>query len=235
MTKHIVALGAGRTIMEQPHNPIHDYILSLSPNKKPSVLFLPTASGDDAAYIDSFYACYDTDRCQPSHLKLFYRDELDLRSFILKNDIIHVGGGNTANMMAVWRLHGVDRILKEAWDMGKVMCGGSAGAICWFEGGVTDSFGSSKLSPLMGCLGFIKGSICPHYDVDKLRKPAYHKFIKQGLLPDGYAADDEVALHFENNEFKTSVTSRVGGKAYRVSMHGDKVEEEALEVRQLQP
>lgn len=233
MTKKILALGAGWAIMQQPENPMHDYILSLAHKEKPSVLFLPTASGDDKDYIEAFYKCYTEDKCVPSDLKLFYREELDLRSFILKHDIIHVGGGNTANMIAVWKVHGVDRILKEAWEMGKVLCGGSAGAICWFEGGVTDSFGSSKLAPLMGCLGFIKGSICPHYDVDALRRPAYRDFLSNGSLPAGYAADDEVALYFEDTELKSAVTSRTDGKAYRVSVTNGAVSEEVITPKKL--
>lgn len=233
MTQHILALGAGRAIMEQPDNPLHDYILSLANAEKPSVLFLPTASGDDKDYIEAFYKCYTEDKCIPADLKLFYREELDLRTYILKHDIIHVGGGNTANMIAVWKIHGVDQILKEAWEMGKILCGGSAGAICWFEGGVTDSFGSSRLAPLTGCLGLIKGSVCPHYDVDKLRKPAYHEFLKDGLLPAGYAADDEVALHFEGTELKTAVTSRPEAKAYKVSVDNGVVEEQPVAITNL--
>lgn len=202
--------------MEYPDDPLHGYILELSAKPKPAVLFLPTASGDDQAYIKSFYRAYNEEVCTPSHLALFYRKELDLRSYILKHDIIHVGGGNTANMIAVWKLHGVDKILREAYDMGKVMCGGSAGAICWFEGGVTDSFGDSELHPLMGCLSFLEGSICPHYDGDALRRPAYHDFLLKNQLPAGYAADDQVALHFQDDSLKAAVTSRADGKAYRV-------------------
>jgi peptidase E len=202
--------------------------------EKPSVLFLPTASGDDQLYIDAFYKAYNEKTCKPSHLKLFYRDVLDLENFILGNDIIHVGGGNTANMIAVWKLHGVDLILKKAWRQGKVLCGGSAGAICWFDGGVTDSFGESRLTPLNGCLGFIKGSVCPHYDVDKLRKPAYHRFLLSGELPAGYAADDEVALHFENDALKDAVTSRPDGKAYSVSVDEDRVIEKTITPKLLQ-
>jgi len=229
MSKNIVALGAGRAIMKSPKDPLHDYILSLSSVDKPSVLFLPTASGGELSYIEDFYETYTPDRCVPSHLNLFYRKELDLRSYILKNDIIRVGGGNTANMIAVWKLHGVDKILREAWEMGKILCGGSAGAICWFEGGLTDSFGDSRLAPLTGCLGFLKGSVCPHYDVDELRKPAYHDFLLAGQLPAGYAADDQVALHFEDETLKLAVTSRSGAKAYQVSLNGEAIKETPIE------
>lgn len=235
MLKQIVALGAGRAIMEQPDNPIHAYLLSLVKKRRPTVLFLPTASGDSESYTQAFYRAYTPEICVPSDLKLFYREELDLRGYILRHDIIHVGGGNTANMLAVWRLHGVDSILREAWEAGKILCGGSAGALCWFEGGITDSFGSSRLVPLMNCLGFLEGSICPHYDVDRLRKPAYHTFMKLGLVPPGYAADNEVALHFVNHTLQAAITSRPGGKAYKVYAAGrGRIIEQPLDVRLLQ-
>lgn len=230
---HIVAMGAGRAIMERPHDPLHEYILTLTGTHRPRVLFVPTASGDDASYIVAFYEAYPSRRCEPSHLKLFYREALELRSLILENDIIHVGGGNTANMLAVWRLHGVDAILREAWEVGKVLCGGSAGAICCFEGGVTDSFSTRKLAPLADGLGFLTGSLCPHYDVDELRAPAYRQFVRDGALPDGYAADDQVALHFEGKELRAVLTSREGAHAYTLTTRDGVVEEKPMTPQRL--
>jgi peptidase E len=227
---HIVAMGAGRAIMENPEDPLHRYVLALADATEPQVLFLPTASGDDSAYIVSFYETYTRLRCRPSHLKLFYREELDLRAYILSRDVIHVGGGNTANMLDVWRRHGVDEILREAWSQGKVLCGGSAGAMCWFEGGVSDSFGTKRLAALNDGLAFLSGSLCPHYDVDKLRAPAYHEMLLQGSLPPGYAADDQVALHFVGTTLKCAVTSRLDGRAYSVSVEEDGVVERPIAV-----
>lgn len=233
MTGQIVAMGAGRAIMESHEDPLHSYILDLADSDEPRVMFLPTASGDDAGYIASFYETYTQLRCRPSHLKLFYREELDLRGYIMSHDIIHVGGGNTANMLDVWRRHGVDRILREAWEADKILCGGSAGAICWFEGGVTDSFGSKRLAALNEGLEFLGGSLCPHYDVDAPRAPAYREMLLRGELPGGYAADNQVALHFVGTELKSAVTSRAGSKAYAVAARDGSVVEEALPTEEI--
>lgn len=233
MDGQIIAMGAGRAIMDRPDDALHKYILNLSVVPEPRVMFLPTASGDDASYIVSFYETYTQLHCRPSHLKLFYREELDLGSYILGHDIIHVGGGNTANMLDVWRRHGVDQILREAWARGKVLCGGSAGAICWFEGGVTDSFGTKRLAALDDGLGILRGSLCPHYDVDTLRAPAYHEMLSQGSLPDGYAADNQVALHFVGNDLRTAVTSRSNGKAYSVAADAGGVVERPVPITEI--
>jgi dipeptidase E len=233
MSGQIVAMGAGRAIMERPDDPLHTYILDLSETPEPRVMFLPTASGDDASYIVAFYETYNRLSCKPSHLKLFYREELELRDYVMRHDIIHVGGGNTANMLDVWRRHGLDVILRDAWSAGKVLCGGSAGAICWFEGGVTDSFGTKRLAALNDGLEILAGSLCPHYDVDSLRAPAYHEMLSSGALPAGYAADDQVALHFVGTSFHTAVTSRPDGKAYKVSASAGEIVEEHLAVAAL--
>jgi dipeptidase E len=233
MSGQIVAMGAGRALMERPRDPLHRYVLDLCETQEPRVMFLPTASGDDPGYIVAFYDTYTQLPCRPSHLKLFYREELDLRSYILSHDVIHVGGGNTANMLDVWRRHGVDRILLEAWKAGKVLCGGSAGAICWFEGGVTDSFGTRRLAALNDGLALLSGSLCPHYDVDALRAPAYQGMLRAGELPPGYAADDHVGLHFDGRDFKTAITSRADGKAYRVSASGESITQDELPITKI--
>lgn len=217
--------------MQRPSDPLHSYVLRLVKKTRPRVCFLPTASGDLPAYITEFYKAYDSGRCRPTHLQLFFREVLGLEDFLLEQDVIHVGGGNTANMLDIWRRHGVNKILKKAWEQGTVMCGGSAGAICWFEGGITDSFGSSKLEPLNEGLGLLQGSVCPHYDVDALRQPAYRTAIAQKRLPAGYAIQDRAALYFENERLAETVSSDEGSEAFFVKLVNGVVQEESLDTR----
>src|SRR5439155_6484547 len=143
----------------------------------------------------------------------------DLRELALGSDVILVCGGNTANMLAVWRLHGFDRILREAWEAGIVLCGWSAGMICWFEAGVTDSFGP-QLAGMRDGLGFLPGSACPHYDGEERRRPVYRELVADGF-PAGYAADDGVGLHFVGTELAEVVSARPGAQAYRVGSSGE--------------
>jgi peptidase E len=232
ISKHVVAFG-GDAMMTEPDNKLSaQFVLSLArkaqAESQQRVCFLPTASADSETYIQAFHARYEG-LAETSHLNLFLRKEKDLRAFLLAQDVIYVGGGNTANMLAIWRVHGVDKILREAYDAGIVMCGTSAGSLCWFECGVTDSFGLD-LAPLYDGLGFIKGSNCPHYDSEALRQPQYHKFIMEGL-PGGYAADDGAALHFINGEFYEVVSSKPAARAFDVRKQGDEVIETKLDVR----
>ena len=143
--------------------------------------------------------------------------------------MVYVGGGNTVNMLAVWRAHGLNAVLREAWEAGVVLCGVSAGALCWFEGGSTDSFGGG-LSPLRDGLGLLPGSVCPHYDGEAERRPTYHDFILKGL-PGGNAADDGVGLHFVGTEFAEAISSRPDARAFRVERQGDGVIETLLSTR----
>src|SRR3954465_1302485 len=157
--RHIVAMGGGGWGME-PENPLlDDLVFGLTRKRRPKVCFVPTASGDADSYVGRFYAALGNGRATPSHLALFRRTVVDLRAFLLGQDVIYVGGGNTANMLAVWRVHGVDAVLRRAWREGVVLCGLSAGALCWFEGGVTDSYG--PLAALHDGLGLLPGSACP--------------------------------------------------------------------------
>ena len=159
---------------------------------------------------------------------LFVREVEDIRSFLLDQHLIYVGGGNTANMLAIWRLHGVDVVLREAWSRGIVLAGVSAGANCWFEACSTDSFGP-HLAPLNDGLGFLAGSFCPHYDGELLRKPTYERWVAEGVLPAGYAADDGVGLVFRGIELTEAVSEVAGGRAFRVEPSGP----QALAVRRL--
>ncbi len=232
ISKHIVAFGGDAMIAEPGNKLSAQFVLGLarksSAESRQRVCFLPTASGDSESYIQAFHARYEG-LAETSHLALFLRKVKDLRGFLLAQDVIYVGGGNTANMLAIWRVHGVDKILREAYDAGIVMCGTSAGSLCWFECGVTDSFGLD-LAPLHDGLGFIKGSNCPHYDSEALRQPQYRKFIAEGF-PSGYAADDGAALHFINGEFYEAVSSKPTARAFEVRKQGNEIIETQLAVR----
>ncbi len=214
----------------EPDNPLlDDFILSLTGKPTPKVCFVPTASGDHEGYTQGFYDAFPAERAEASALSLFKRTELDLREFLLAQDMIYVGGGSTANLLAIWRAHGLDRVLREAWDAGIILCGVSAGALCWFESGSTDSFGSG-LSPLQNCLGFLPGSFCPHYDGEALRRSTYQQFVADSL-PNGYAADDGAALHFAGTELVKAISSRPDARAYRVERQGNGVAETTLATR----
>ena len=187
-------MGGGGFSME-PENPLLDeFVLSLARAERPRVCFVPTASGDAESYVAGFYRAFSAFDCRPSDLQLFARKVADLRAFVLAQDVIYVGGGSTANLLAVWRVHGLDAILREAWEAGVVLCGISAGMNCWFEQSVTDSFGA--LAPLDDGLGLLAGSACPHYDGENERRPAYRRLIEAGELGGGVAADDGAALVF---------------------------------------
>lgn len=228
----IVAMGGGGFSME-PGNPLlDDYVLSLVNTATPRICFLPTASGDADSYIVKFYEAFGNDRSIPTHLSLFRKTIEDLQSFIFNQDIIYVGGGNTANMLAVWRVHGLDTVLHEAWLRGIILCGLSAGSVCWFESGVTDSFGR-KLRALPDCLGFLPGSHCPHYDGESERRPAYQRLIEKGDLASGTAADDGVALRYKGEQLTEIVSSRPDARAYRMEMIGGQVCEQPLLPRYL--
>jgi peptidase E len=170
-------------------------------------------------------------RAEPSDLTLFDRRVEDVAGLLLSQDVIYVGGGNTASMLAVWRAHGVDQVLREAWERGIVLCGMSAGANCWFECSTTDSFGPT-LAALDDGLGFLRGSFCPHYDGEPQRRPAYELLISKGF-PAGYAADDNAALHFSGTELVECVSSRAEASAYRVELVDGEVVQTALETRLL--
>ncbi len=218
--RRIVALGGGGFSME-PDNPLlDDYILGLCGRDQPRVCFLPTASGDDAGYATRFYTAFGRRGCRVAHLPLFQRQDADPCAFLLDQDVVYVGGGNTANMLAIWRVHGVDQALRAAWEAGVVLCGLSAGSLCWFESGVTDSFGL-PLAPLHGALGFLPGSHCPHYDGEPGRRPTYQRCVAAGLLPPGVAADDGCALHYQDTQLTAVVASRPTAQAYRVEQGPD--------------
>ncbi len=227
MVRQIIAMGGGGFSME-PENPLLDlYILRQADSRTPKVCFVPTASGDAENYISRFYNAFENHECSPSHLSLFRPPTRDLEDYVMDKDIIYVGGGNTKNLLALWKEWGLDAIMRKAWQDGKIMAGVSAGSICWFEEGLTDSFGSG-LQPLK-TLGFLKGSNCPHYDGEKDRRPSYQEFVGCGRMAAGYAADDGAALHYIDEQLIKAVSSRPEAKAYHVWESGGKVQEEIVE------
>ena len=229
--RRIVALGGGGFQME-PENPLLDrFVLSLTGVERPRVCFVPTALGDAEGDVAAFYRAFAALDCRPADLGLFERRVGDLRAFVLAQDAVYVGGGNTASLLAVWRAHGLDRVLAEAWRAGIVLCGVSAGMNCWFEASVTDSFDVGRLAPLHDGLGLLAGSACPHYDGEEQRRPAFHRLIGAGELAGGWAADDGAALVFAGEELAEVVASRPGAAGYRVERDGDGVREERLPSR----
>ena len=195
---------------------LYDYVLGLARGTR--VLYVPTASRENPELVVLFYERF-RGRAETTALRFFPWPPERLRELVLAQDVIVVGGGNTANMLAIWRVHGFDRIVREAWEDGIVLCGASAGMICWFEAGVTDSFGP-QLEGMRDGLGFLAGSACPHYDGEERRRPTYTKLVRDGFPP-GYAADDGAALHFAGAELAEVVTCRPGTAAYRVEPDGE--------------
>jgi dipeptidase E len=227
--RHIVALGGGGFLME-PDNPLlDDFVLSLTRKRQPKVGFLPTASGDSDNGIARFYRAFPSERCFPSHLPLFNGRLPDLTSWSTVQDVIYVGGGNTANMLAVWRVQGTDRALRNAWRKGIVLCGVSAGGMCWFEGGLTDSFGSS-LKAMQDGLGFLKGFFCPHYNQPERRR-MLGQAISHAELPATYAVEDGCALHFVGSRMAEAVASRPEARAYRVERRRTGIVKKPLKVQ----
>ncbi|MGW1543796.1 Type 1 glutamine amidotransferase-like domain-containing protein [Streptomyces sp. NPDC002309] len=199
---------------------LDDWVLGQARASRPRVCFVPTASGDAPGYVERFLDAFRPRRCEPSVLPLFRRelDDAALRGFLLAQDVVYVGGGNTANLLAVWRTHGVDRLLTEASDDGTLLCGISAGANCWAEGSHTDSFG--PLTFLSDGLGLLPGSVCPHYDSEPGRRPSYRDAVATGALPAGWALDDGVGALFRHGEPAEVVTRAPGARLYRVEPDG---------------
>ena len=220
----IVGLGGGGETPEQSAL-LWDYVLGLAGKERPRMLFLPTAIADSDEGIVWFYERF-AGRGELRHLKTFPYPPDDLRELVLGQDLICVSGGNTANMLAIWRVHGIDELLREAWENGTVLWGASAGMICWYEQGVTDSFGPQLEG--MDCLGWLAGSACPHYDGEELRRPRYRELVDGGMK-DGIAAEDGVAVRYAGTEIVEIVTCRPGTAAYRVTRDG----EEKLDTREL--
>jgi dipeptidase E len=198
-----------------PDDALLDHALGLARGSR--LLYLPTAVREDP---DQIVFWYDRlrGRAMTTHLSFFPWPPAQLRELTLAHDVVLVNGGNTANALAIWRVHGFDEILREAWQAGVLLTGFSAGMICWYEHGVTDSFGPELAG--MDCLGFLRGSACPHYDGEERRRPVYTQLVADGF-PSGIAADDDVGVHYVGTELREVVTSREGATAYRVMPEGE--------------
>lgn len=225
--KHIFAMGGA--FLADPDNNLHleTYFRDLTGLPSPKILFVPTASGDHEGYTLRFFQAFTRLGCRPAVLPFFKRTPQDLETFVGEHDAIAVGGGNTRTMLAIWRDWGLDRILRARYDAGVPMGGSSAGFICWFETGITDSIAGPLTA--LPCLGFVPGSNCPHYDSEKDRRPTYTKMIAGGAVPDGYAADDGVGLHFIDGVFHQAVANRAKSMAWSVKRGADGAEETGIE------
>ncbi|HEV8546829.1 MAG TPA: peptidase E [Candidatus Limnocylindrales bacterium] len=231
----IVAMGGGGFSMAPDNGLLDAFVLQLarerSGRERPRVCWIGTAGADSDRELLAFHLAF-ADRSEPRHLGLFNRTVRDIEAFLLDQDLIYVGGGNTANMFVIWRLHGVDLALRAAWEAGVVLAGMSAGGICWFEGCTTDSFGP-ELQPLRDGLGILAGSFCPHFDGEAQRRSTYHVLVASGGLPPGYAVDDGAALVFDGVDLREVVSSRPNAAAYRVEAANGTARETRLATRSL--
>ena len=201
--RQIIAIGGGGFGREINDLKIEKYIVNQAPNNNPKICFIPTATGDDQAYIENFYKAFDSLGCETSHIDFFKRT-INLQDHINHQDIIYVGGGNTKSMLAVWREWGLDQILLDAYKNGVIMSGVSAGAICWFEKGITDSW--KEHQAILPCLGFVKGICCPHYDEEPERIPFVNQILNDELISECISIEGFCALHLVNDVPKYSVS-----------------------------
>lgn len=229
--RQIVTFGGGGFSMEAGNPLLDDYVLSLCEAERPRVCFVPTASGDADHYLVRFYRHFSPERCIPSHLSLFRRDRgaPDLREHLLAQDLIYVGGGSVISLLGAWRAHGLGEVLREAWVTGVVLCGLSAGSLCWFAEGVTSFHGPSRR---YRGLGLLPWSNCVHYGNEQGRREGYHEALRRGMCP-GYAAADGAALHFRGHRMVGAVSSRPKAEAWCVGDRGDRIVEKPLPVRYL--
>tara|TARA_B100000902_G_scaffold396506_1_gene457689 strand:- start:269 stop:964 length:696 start_codon:yes stop_codon:yes gene_type:complete len=225
MDKQIIAIGGGGFGRNPGIGIIEKYILEQSKKDTPNICFIPTATGDDESYKVSYYATLTKLNCNPTHLDFFKRTP-NLEKIIQKQDVIFVGGGNTKSMLAVWRDWGLDKILKEAYESGTIMSGVSAGAICWFEKGITDSW-ANELN-IMNCLGFTKGNCCPHYDEEKERKPSLSRFILDKKIDECFAIEGGCALHMKNDEVYKAVSFKEKKNSLLVKNESGRIIENVL-------
>jgi len=224
-TGQIIAIGGGGFGRNPNQLSMEKYIVEQTEKEKPNVCFIPTASAEDKAYTVNFYSAFNKLNCNPSHLNFFQRTP-NLRSIINKQDIIYIGGGNTKSMLAVWREWKLDKLLFKAYERGVILCGVSAGAICWFEKGVSDSW-ASNLS-VIDCMGYLKGCCCPHYDGEANRKPSVEKFLNEETMESCYALDDGSAIHFKDGKFHSAVSFYKGAKAYEVYLKDNVIKHDVM-------
>lgn len=224
-SRNIIAIGGGGFGANPGQGIIENYILKQTKKKNPRICFIPTATGDNEAYKVSFYSTFTNLNCYPSHLDFFKRTP-DLNELILNQDAIFVGGGNTKSMLAVWKEWGLDKILKKAYLNGTVMSGVSAGAICWFQNGITDSWASNL--KMMPCLNFVKGTCCPHYDEEPERKPAVRNLLLRNKIKNVYAVDGGAALHIKDEKIFKSVIFKKNKSSYLVDIKKKSINEKSF-------
>lgn len=235
---HILAIGGGSFIANERYgldpSPLLRYAFDLTGQDRPRVCFLATATGDPAERIARGYEAFGAMDAEVSHLALFPMPNVeDIRGHLLAQDLIYVFGGSVANLLALWRVHGLDEIFHEVWRSGVVLAGQSAGALCWHAGGNTDSFGPD-LRTLKDGLGLLPYSCGVHYDSDPQRRTLLQQSVGSGELPHGYAADDGVGLHYVGTEFVQAVTYRPSGMAWKIEPDGSgQAKETPIEPRQL--
>ena len=226
ISKNIVAIGGGGFGRSLGNLKIEQYIISLVNKKKPKVCFIPTASGDNDLYKLNFYRAFSELNCKTSHIDFFSRTK-DLNDEVLSQDIIFVGGGNTKSMLAVWRDWNLDEILKKAYESGIVMSGVSAGAICWFDQGITDSY--AKNLEILNCLGFIKGIACPHFDEEKEREPFVNNLLLKGIINSCICIEGNSALHINNQNKMRSVNFGANKKCFELTIKNNKISKTIFE------
>ena len=224
-SRNIIAIGGGGFGANPGQGIIEKYILKQTKKKNPKICFIPTATGDNEAYKVNYYSTFTNLDCSPSHLDFFKRTP-DLKELILNQDAIFVGGGNTKSMLAVWKEWGLDKILKKAYLNGTVMSGVSAGAICWFQNGITDSWASNL--KMMPCLNFIKGTCCPHYDEEPERKPAVKNFLLRNKVKNVYAVDGGAALHIKDEKIFKSIIFKKNKSSYLVDVKKKNINEKSF-------
>ena len=228
--RQVIAIGGGGFGRTQDSNLIEQFILDQTGKKNPKICFIPTATGDLDSYIVNYYSVFSKLDCDPSHISFFKRT-IDLEEHIFKQDAIFVGGGNTKSMLAVWKEWGLDLILKNAYEQGIVMSGVSAGAICWFEAGLTDSWASEL--KMMECMSFIPGSCAPHYDEEPERRPATKKFLEDQSISFMYGIEGGAALHFIDEQPGSTIRFKKNKNAYKVTCESNKIHENAYQAKEL--
>ncbi len=226
MDRQIIAIGGGGFGRNPGEGIIESYILEKANARKPNICFIPTATGDDDAYKVNYYSTFTKLNCNPVHIDFFKRTP-NIKNIIENQDVVFVGGGNTKSMLAVWRDWGLDSILEDAYRNGVVMSGVSAGAICWFSEGITDSWESDLF--LLPCLGFLEGCCCPHYDEEKNRKPALAKMLRKSLLEQCFCIEGGSALHFKNENVFSNVPFLRDKKSYVTRLDKGNVIEEPIQ------
>ncbi len=229
--EQIIAMGGGGFSMEPENLALDRYVLEQTAAARPRVCFLGQASAESPEYATDFYRAFTKLSAVPSHLSVFKPHTADIEDFLLAQDVVYAGGGNTKSMLALWREWEIDRILRKALRQGVVLAGISAGAICWFEQGTTDSKpGELTLLP---CLGLLKGSCSPHYDGEPERRPTLHRMIASGEALAGHAFDDGAAGHFIDGTLHAVVGSRSEARGYYVASAENSAQETVLDTRKL--